>query len=252
MGMTKTALVTGSTAGIGKAIALSLAKLGYHVIANGRRETKEAQGIISELEALSGKCTYIKGDISEKMTRDAITESVRTQGGLDCLVNNAGRSTTGRKDMLMLEEGDILDVFKVNLIAPMLLTSSLVPFMKARDSRSYIINIASISSYAASTNRADYCISKAGVSMMTKLYAIRLAEDNIGVFEIRPGIVATDMTSAVKEKYDDLIAQGLLPIERWGSPLDVAKAVEAIVSGYFPYSTGEAFNIDGGFHIRRL
>jgi 3-oxoacyl-[acyl-carrier protein] reductase len=248
----KTALVTGSTAGIGKAIALSLAGLGYHVLINGRREPSAVRQLISEIESLSGDCTYIKGDISGKQTRDKIIENIDSLDRLDVLVNNAGKTTLARKDILCLEEHDIMDVFQVNLIAPMLLTSALVPFMKAGKGRSYIINIASISSYTVSTNRADYCISKAGMSMMTGLFAARLSEDNIGVFEIRPGIIATDMTAPVKEKYDKLIADGLLPMPRWGQPEDIAKAVEAIVLGYFPYSTGETINVDGGFHIRRL
>ena len=248
----KTALVTGSTAGIGKAIALKLAGLDYHVLINGRRELSAVRQQISEIESLSGNCTYIQGDISQKETRATITEIIESLGRLDILVNNAGISTRGRKDILNLNEQDIKDVFQVNLIGPMLLTSALVPLMKAGEGRSYIINIASISSYAVSTNRADYCISKAGMSMMTGLFAARLASENIGVFEIRPGIIATDMTSPVKDKYDKLISEGLLPMRRWGQPKDIAKAVEAIVLGYFPYSTGEVINVDGGFHIRRL
>ncbi len=252
MGKKKTALVTGSTAGIGKAIALMLAGLGCHVLINGRREASEVRQLISEIKALSKSCTYINGDISHKETRDRIIDIVDSMGGLDILVNNAGISTRSRKDILNLEERDIMEVFKVNLIAPMLLTSALVPFMQRGKDRSYIINISSISSYTASTNRADYCISKAGLSMMTGLFAARLSEDNIGVFEIRPGIISTDMTAPVKEKYDKFIAGRGLPMPRWGQPKDIAKAVEAVVLGYFPYSTGEAINVDGGFHIRRL
>jgi 3-oxoacyl-[acyl-carrier protein] reductase len=252
MGEKKTALVTGSTAGIGKAIALSLAGLGCHVLLNGRRDPSAVMPLISEIKSLSGNCTYIQGDISDKETRERIIETAGSLGRLDILVNNAGISTRGRKDILSLDERDINYVFKVNLIGPMLLTSALVPLMMAGEGRSYIINIASISSYTVSTNRADYCISKAGLSMMTGLFAARLAEENIGVFEIRPGIISTGMTSPVKDKYDNLISTGLLPMPRWGQPVDVARAVEAIVLGYFPYSTGETINVDGGFHIRRL
>jgi 3-oxoacyl-[acyl-carrier protein] reductase len=248
----KSALVTGSTAGIGRAVALTLAKLGYHVIINGRREAGEAAGLVEELDSISGGCIYVNGDIAEEETRKKIIEAAGKEGGLDVLVNNAGRTTSGRKDILALLEEDILDVFRVNLIGPMLLSSALVPLMKERAKRSYIINIASISSYAVSTNRADYCISKAGMSMMTQLFAARLVKDDIGVFEIRPGIISTDMTAPVKEKYDRLIAEGLLPMPGWGQPEDIAKAVEMIVLGYLPYSTGEIINVDGGFHIRRL
>lgn len=248
----KKALITGSTAGIGRGIALALANEGYELLLTGRRSEEEIAPLM-HLISQKSKGHYLRGDISLEATRRMIFEFVEnTWGGLDLLVNNAGGTTVGRKDILDLCEDEIISLLKTNLIAPMLLSTGLAPFMKARKETSYIINISSISSYAVSTNRADYCISKAGMSMLTQQLAARLAAEGIAVFELRPGIIETDMTAGVKDKYDRLFEEGLLPISRWGTPDDVAKAVCGIVKGYFPYSTGEVFNIDGGFHIRRL
>jgi 3-oxoacyl-[acyl-carrier protein] reductase len=254
-GSNKTALVTGGTAGIGKAAALALAAEGYSVLINGRRPEPEAAGLVASLNEASGTnaCRYLRGDIAEKGSRDLIVRTIReTDGGISVLVNNAGVSSAGRKDMLELTEHDMIGLLRVNLIAPFLLSAALAPLMSGRDEPAYIINMSSISAYTSSTNRADYCISKAGMSMMTRLFADRLAADNVRVFEIRPGIIRTDMTGPVADKYDRLIAGGLLPISRWGEPGDVARAVVGIVLGYHPYSTGSVVDVDGGFHIRRL
>ena len=251
----KIALVTGSTSGIGKAIALALAKEGICVIVNGRRDKSLITNLLSTIEELNNikPCPYIQGDISNEKTRNAIIELIKKNYGyLNILVNNAGITTQNRKDMINLTEDDMLKVLKINCIAPFLLTTALYPMMVAKNTINYIINIASISSYTVSTNRADYCISKAGMSMMTKLFAIRFAADNIRVFELRPGIIQTDMTRPVQEKYDNLIANGLLPISRWGQPEDVAMVVDAITKGFYNYSTGEVINVDGGFHITQL
>ena len=252
----KTAVVTGSTAGIGKSIALDLAGQGYSVLLNGRRDENEVQPLMDELDRKTGRkgsSAYIKGDLHEKSTRDSIIETIEMKfGHLDLLVNNAAVTTAGRKDLLEIEEDDMIYLLKVNLVSPFLLTSSLVPLLKESSETSYIINISSISAYTVSTNRADYCMSKAGMSMMTEQFAARLADENIKVFEIRPGIIKTDMTSGVREKYEALIKEGLLPIKRMGEPEDVSRAVLGIVKGYFPYSTGQVIDVDGGFHIRRL
>lgn len=250
----KAALVTGSTSGIGKAIARTLARMGFAIILSGRRDASKVQPFIAELERLSGSSSiYVQGDIAREDIREKMRNKVALRfGALDVLVNNAGITTSGRKDILALTEEEMLTLLKVNLIAPFFLVSSLVPLLRNHQDPAYIINISSISAYTVSTNRADYCISKAGLSMMTQLFAARLAQENITVFELRPGIIRTHMTAPVKEKYDHLIEQGLLPIQRWGKPDDVGKAVAAIVQGYFPYSTGEVIDIDGGFHIRRL
>ncbi|MCP4754413.1 MAG: 3-ketoacyl-ACP reductase [Proteobacteria bacterium] len=250
------ALVTGGTAGIGKSIALSLAKEGYAVVINGRRPESEVAELMESLGRASGSegsCSYVKGDIAAVATREELLSVVRDRyGSLQVLVNNAGVSTRNRKDMLELKEEEIIDLLRINLVAPFLLASTMAPLLKSDGSPSYLINIASISSYTVSTNRADYCISKAGLSMTTQLFAQRLADENVRVFEIRPGIIKTDMTAPVEKKYDDLIADGLLPIDRWGVPEDVSKTVLGIVKGYRPYATGETINVDGGFHIRRL
>ncbi len=262
-----TALVTGGTAGIGKAIALSLAREGYSIILSGRRAEGEVKPLLESIEDIhrdiqskkggEGSCIYVRGDISDVKTRQKLKEAV--EGGvapLKVLVNNAGVTTKGRKDMLDLTEEEILDLLKINLVAPFLISSALASALASQlsgeGSPGYIINISSISAYTPSVNRADYCISKAGLSMMTKLFAERLAMENVRVFEVRPGIIKTDMTNPVREKYDTLIDGGLLPIKRWGEPEDVAKAVIGIVSGYHPYSTGGVINVDGGFHIRGL
>ncbi len=178
-------------------------------------------------------------------------------GHLDLLVNNAGMAPRQRVDMLEMSEASYDEVLAANLRGPFFLTQQVARAMiELRRggviAEGAIVNIGSLSSYASSVNRAEYCISKAGVSMMTTLYADRLAEHSIRVYEVRPGVIRTDMTAVVAAKYDRLIAEGLTPIRRWGQPEDVAAAVVAIAEGYLPFSTGEVINVDGGFHLRRL
>lgn len=251
----KVALVTGSTAGIGKGIALALAEEGFNVILNGRRpesDIQELQESISQLGIMHPPA-YVQGSIDDETVRKKILNHItENHGKLDLLVNNAGVAPAVRKDMLEVTEEDLSRLMQINCFAPYLLTSSLVPLMEKSEHTCNIVNISSISAYTASINRAEYCLSKAAVSMMTALFAQRLSESNIRVFEIRPGIIETDMTSAVKEKYDNEIESGLLPISRWGQPEDIAKTILGIVKGYVPYSTGDVLNIDGGFHLRTL
>jgi NAD(P)-dependent dehydrogenase (short-subunit alcohol dehydrogenase family) len=186
-----------------------------------------------------------------------VQQTLETFGRLDVLVNNAGITSVGRHDLLSATEESWDQVFDTNLKGPFFLSqlaaNTMIGLMaQGAITSGKIINISSVSAYAVSTNRADYCMTKAALRMMTWLLADRLASQRIGVFEICPGVIASDMTAPVQEKYDRLIAEGLSPIRRWGQPEDVARAVAAIVQDYFPFSTGECFNIDGGFHIRRL
>ncbi|MDO8587260.1 MAG: 3-ketoacyl-ACP reductase [Armatimonadota bacterium] len=253
------ALITGGSRGIGRGIALALAGVGYDVAINHfDPDETAAEQTRKEIEALSRKCRAWKGDISSASDRADLLENVRREfGRLDLLVNNAGVAPLQRVDMLEATEESFDRLIGINLKGPYFLTQAVADWMieqrKADPDRALsIINISSISAYTSSPSRGEYCISKAAVSMMTKLYADRLAECNINVYEIQPGIIATDMTAGVKDKYDKLIAEGVTPIKRWGTPEDIGKAVAAIAQGLFPFSTGQVFNVDGGFHLRRL
>ena len=189
-----------------------------------------------------------------------VNTALENCGGIDLLVNNAGMAPRQRADLLEMGEAIYDEVMATNLKGPFFLTQRVARVMVEQlrtqagqpATAPKIINIGSISAYASSTNRGEYCLSKAGVGMLTALFADRLAEDGILVYEVRPGIIATDMTAAVQEKYDRLIEGGLLPLRRWGQPEDVARAVVALAEGALPYSTGEVINVDGGFHLRRL
>ena len=247
--------VTGAASGIGLAIAKSLAGAGYSVVIVDIRE--DGQQIVDGLQGEGH--LYVKADISSASDRAGILDAIReTYGRFDLLVNNAGVAPRERKDVLEATEESYDRLMAINLKGPFFLTQILARYMielvqQGRVERPKIINISSISAYTSSTSRGEYCISKAGVSMMTKLFADRLAEYGINVYEIRPGIIRTPMTEPVAAKYDKLILEeGILPIKRWGDPEDVAAAVKAIVTGGFEYSTGQVFDVDGGFHLRRL
>lgn len=260
----KVALITGSTHGIGKAIALELARNGYAIVINGASTKELSEEYLQELKEifdgdLEGSFVYIRADLSKKEDREKIVQKTRNKfGRIDVLVNNAGVGPSERNDILGMTEKSYDRVMDINLKGPFFLTQSIASWMiqlkkeLKNDYQGYIINISSISSYTVSLNRGEYCISKAGMSMMTKLFALRLADDEIFVFEISPGIIDTPMTQGVHEKYDNLIKNGLTPIKRWGKPIDIAKTVIAIVSGQIPYSTGQVINIDGGFGIHQL
>lgn len=255
------ALITGSSRGIGRGIALALARAGTHHLAINYAGNEAAASECVALcnEALGGKrcAAAFKADIGSAPDRAALLEGVRsTFGRLDLLVNNAGVAPEVRADILEASEESFDRLIRINLKGPYFLTAAAASWMMATAPipglARAIVNITSISAFTASVNRGDYCVAKAGLSMMTKLFAVRLAEARIGVFEIQPGIIETDMTGPVKAKYDTLFAAGLAPINRWGQPDDIGRVVVAIARGDFPYSTGETFHADGGFHLHRL
>ena len=254
----KVALITGATRGIGKGIALELAATGLDIAAVGTRDASQAADAVEEIRSQGTDVVYVQADVSTAEGRAKMVAETRDAfGRLDVLVNNAGVAPKERVDILDVSEQSFDWVFGINLRGPLFLTQEAAKWMirqKAEDPDRdpAIINISSVSAYASSPARAQYCISKAGMTMMTHLYADRLAEFGIRVYEIRPGIIETDMTAKVKEKYDKLISEGLTPIDRWGQPADVGKAVVAIVQGFLSFSTGEVINVDGGFHMRRL
>lgn len=259
------AIVTGASRGIGKGIALELASLGYDLVINffdftaeGKPDESNALQTQKEVKALGAGCEILRGDVSSAADRESLVALAKSKfGRCDMLVNNAGVAPSKRMDLLEATEESFDRVMSINLKGPYFLTQKVANWMveqrKAHPDRPYrIVSTSSISSYTSSPARGEYCVSKAGISMMTRLYADRLAEYGIGVFEISPGIIATDMTSVVKDKYDKLIAEGLTPIKRWGKPEDIAKAVGAIAEGRLDFSTGQVINVDGGFHLRRL
>ncbi|MCA9164620.1 MAG: 3-ketoacyl-ACP reductase, partial [Planctomycetales bacterium] len=208
--------------------------------------------------AAGGQAVACRASVVDAGDRQQLVESALQQfGRVDLLVNNAGITSQGRRDLLEATEESWDVVFDTNLKGPFFLSQLVAREMvrqieAARIERATIVNVSSVSAYAVSTNRADYCMTKAAMRMMTWLFADRLAEQNIRVYEVCPGVIASDMTAPVREKYDRLIAEGLSPIRRWGDPEDVAAAVATLASGVFPFSTGDCLNVDGGFHIRRL
>ena len=259
------AIVTGASRGIGKGVAKELASLGYDLVVNyfdftveGKPDESKALQTQKEIKSLGAACEILRGDISSPEDRNSLVTLAKSIfGRCDMLMNNAGVAPSKRMDILEVTEESFDRVLGINLKGPYFLTQKVANWMieqkKAHPERAYrIVSTGSISSYTSSPARGEYCVSKAGISMMTKLYADRLAEYNIGVFEISPGIIMTDMTSVVKDKYDKLIAEGVTPIRRWGLPEDIGKAVGAIAEGRLDFSTGQIINVDGGFHLRRL
>jgi 3-oxoacyl-[acyl-carrier protein] reductase len=254
------ALITGASRGIGRGVALELAALGTHDLvinyAGNEQAARDTQAACRGA-APRRRVEIVQGDISLAADRERMIGFVREAfGRLDLLVNNAGVAPEVRADILEAGEASFDRLININLKGPYFLTQRAAWLMMAGealpDFPRAIVNVTSISAFTASVNRGDYCVAKAGLSMMTKLYATRLASEGINVFEIQPGVIATDMTGTVKEKYDRLFAEGLAPINRWGQPSDVGKAVAAIARGGFPYSTGQVFEVDGGFHLHRL
>ncbi|MDP6469110.1 MAG: 3-ketoacyl-ACP reductase [Pirellulaceae bacterium] len=252
------ALVTGASRGIGRAIAERLGSGRHAVAVNYFRSPDAANEVVQAIEATGGKAFAVQGSVALADDRQRlIDETLDRFGRLDVLVNNAGITSPGRRDLLDATEESWDEVFETNLKGPFFLAQRAAREMIEMATAGtlaggVIVNVSSISAYAVSPNRVDYCTAKAGLQMVTWQLACRLAEHNIRVFEICPGVIQSDMTAPVVEKYDALIADGLAPIRRWGQPDDVAKAVEAVVSDAFPFTTGERINVDGGFHMRRL
>lgn len=280
--MNPVALITGASRGIGRGVALALAPLGYDLVINYAGNEPAARQTAADCLAAAAsagksiRAVPCRADISLAADRAALLACTRADlGRLDLLVNNAGVAPSVRADLLEATEESFDRLIAINVKGPYFLTqaaarwmieqttaapavsgpqrpSSSPPQAPGYPPRPKIITISSISAYTASTNRGDYCVSKAALTMLTPLFAARLAPHRIQVFEIRPGLIATDMTSPVQAKYDRLIADGLTPIARWGTPADVGQAVAAIALDLFPFSTGEVLNVDGGFHLRRL
>jgi len=265
--MNPVALITGASRGIGRGIALELAKVGYDLVINcatnaaAARQTKADCFAAAKAAGRGIRTEMCPADIASDAHRRKLIQFTREKlSRLDLLVNNAGVGPEVRTDILEASEESFDRLIAINLKGPYFLTQLAANWMIEQRRRGVppvpfqpkIITISSISAYAASVNRGDYCVSKAALAMLTPLYAARLAEHGINVYEIRPGVIRTDMTRPVKEKYDKLIAEGLTPIKRWGTPEDVGKAVAAIAQDLLPFSTGEIINVDGGFHLRRF
>ena len=268
--MNPVALITGASRGIGAGIALELAKIGYDLVVNFVRNRSAAEQTAGACQEAATSAHHLirielcQADVSVASERARLIQCVRERfGRLDLLVNNAGVAPETRTDLLEASEESFDRVLSTNAKGPYFLTQAAAKLMIEQlgaagssangvGPRPKIVTITSVSAYAASPNRGEYCVAKAALSMLTPLFAARLAEHGINVYEIRPGIIATDMTEPVKARYERLIADGLTPIRRWGTPGDVGRAVTAIALDLLPFSTGEVINVDGGFHLHRL
>lgn len=256
--MKKVALISGGSRGIGLGIASHLAKDGFDLAINGMREESSVVDVLESLRKSGSSVLYCQGNVAIFADRKAIVQKVKDHfGRLDVLVNNAGIAPRERRDVLETSEESFDEVLSTNLKSTYFLTQLVANWMidqKKSDSSfsGCIVNVSSISATVASVNRGEYCVSKAGISMVTQLFAVRLGEFDIPVYEVRPGIISTDMTSKVKDKYDKLIKDGLMLQNRWGYPDDVGKAVASLATRNFPYSTGQVIMVDGGLTIPRL
>jgi len=256
--MKRVALITGGSRGIGFGVATQLAMNGFDIAINGTRSDADVEDAVKKLKDFGNDVIYCRGSISSTAGRENVLDEVNKHyGALHVLVNNAGIAPNVRNDILEATEESFDEVIGVNLKGTYFLTQRAAKWMieqkkKEETFRGCIINISSMSATVASVNRGEYCISKAGLSMATQLFAVRLGEFDIPVFEVRPGIIRTDMTAGVKEKYDKLISEGLCVQQRWGEPGDVGKIVSSLVNGSFSYSTGQVIMVDGGLTIPRL
>ena len=256
--MNKVALITGGSRGIGLGIAKHLAASSFDLAINGIRPIKQVQKVVDELHSTGVDVIYCPGDIGNPKDRTSIVNRIKNHfGRLNVLVNNAGIAPKQRMDLLQTTEKNFHEVMRVNLHGTYFLTQSVAKWMIIQKQvqpsfNAFIINVTSISAQVASVNRGEYCISKAGLSMMTKLFAVRMGDHDIPVYEIQPGIIRTDMTAQVKEKYDKLIAGGQSLQRRWGTPDDVGRVAAALATGHFAFSTGQTILVDGGLTVARL
>jgi NAD(P)-dependent dehydrogenase (short-subunit alcohol dehydrogenase family) len=254
----RAALVTGGTRGIGLGVASALAAEGWDLVLCGMRPEAEVRGTLRELKRSGAAVAYVPADIARAEDRKRLVDAVRRRhGALNGLVNNAGRAPRVRADLLEASEASFEELIRVNLQGPYFLTQALARDMleRRRADPSFacaIVFVTSVSAEMASPNRGEYCVSKAGLSMAAKLYALRLAAHAIPVFEVRPGIILTDMTAAVRDSYDGRIRDGLIPERRWGRPEDVGRSVAALLRGDLPHASGAIVNVDGGLAIPRL
>ncbi len=258
MSATKVAIVTGGTRGIGLGIATALATRGFNIVVSGRRPESSVSETIEQLRAIGPKVVYHAGDVADRESRQQLVDAaINHFGHLDVLVNNAGIAPPVRTDIMEASEDSYDLVMDVNLKAPYFLTQLVAKVFRDQFTadttfRGCVINIGSVSAEFASINRGEYCLSRAATSMATKLWAVRLAEFNSTAYEVRPGIVATDMTAGVQDKYDAMIADGLLVEPRWGEPSDIGRAVALLASGELSYAPGQVLTVDGGLTLRRL
>ncbi len=252
------ALVTGASRGIGRAIAIELARHGHDIAVHHVTRIDAAEETAGEVESLGRRAVIIGAEIASREARERMVATVRDEfGRVDVLVNNAALAPRERVDLLESSEEHYDRTLAVNLKGPYFLTQSIARWMVEiraahPERRLYIVNVSSLSEYTSSVLRGDYCLAKAGVGMLTRLFADRLAEHAIPVNQVRPGIIATDMTAGAQEKYDRLFANGFTPFSRWGQPEEIASAVRALVSGDFDFATGASIDLDGGFHLHRL
>lgn len=249
------ALVTGGRQGIGLAIVNALAANGFNVAFTARDKSDDCAEIIAQCEQQGARAVYIPSDLSDVEGHAALLDAVVSWGGgIDCLVNNAGIGTLHRGDLLDLSPASFDTVMAVNLRGSFFLTQCVARWMCDNPAKHYrsMISISSVSALMTSADRADYCMSKAALAMMTNAFALRLAEQNIGVFELRPGIIKTAMTAKVSGKYDKSISEGLVPAKRWGVPEDIAQALVPFANGTMAFATGSTLELDGGLSINRL
>jgi NAD(P)-dependent dehydrogenase (short-subunit alcohol dehydrogenase family) len=254
--MRPVALVTGGNRGIGRGIAFALAESGFDVVVADIAATADSAETEAGLRARGARSLFVAADIADVHAQPRLLDAAWSLGGrLDCLVNNAGVSVASRGDLLDVSAESFDRVLGVNLRGTFFLTQAAARRMLAETAHGHprsIVTISSANATIASPDRGEYCIAKAGLAMMTRLYAVRLAAAGIGVFEIRPGIIRTDMTKVAAAKYDKLIAEGLTPIARWGEPADVGRAAAMLARGELPFVTGEAIHVDGGLHIQKF